>query len=188
MNRITVCMLAGAAVLLCAACDKGEKESKASTIPRVSATPAQTAAPPPTQAPTSDPAPAPAQPTKGDTVEIEIASVGETMAFDKTKLTVPAGSDVHVVFKNNGASAAMTHNWVLVKVGTEAKVAAAGLEKGPAGGYFAQTEDVLAATPLAKPKETTEITFKAPPPGKYPYICTFPGHYMMMKGELTVTP
>ncbi|MGH7283704.1 MAG: plastocyanin/azurin family copper-binding protein, partial [Polyangiaceae bacterium] len=30
-------------------------------------------------------------------------------------------------------------------------------------------------------------TFTAPGPGKYPYICTYPGHYMTMKGTLEVT-
>jgi azurin len=190
MMRTTICVLVSAAALACAGCK--DKESHASTIPRPP--PAATAAAPQApatqaaapQMPTSDP-PKP-EPAKGDVVEIEIASVGDTMAFDKKTLTVPAGSTVHLVLKNHGTIAAMTHNWVLVKPGTEAKVAAAGLEKGPAGGYFAQTDDVLAATPLAQPKADAEITFKAPEPGKYPYICTFPGHYVVMKGELTVTP
>ena len=46
---------------------------------------------------------------------------------------------------------------------------------------------VLAFTPLAAPKQAAEVTFTAPAPGKYPYICTFPGHYLLMKGVLTVT-
>jgi azurin len=125
-------------------------------------------------------------------IEIEIASVGETMAFDKTTLTVPSGAQVHLVFKNNAKSDVLLHNWVLVTTGTEAKVAADGLLSGADGGYlpgpFAHTgSDVLAATPLAIPGKTSEITFMAPAPGKYPYICTFPGHYMMMKGVLTET-
>jgi len=41
---------------------------------------------------------------------------------------------------------------------------------------------------LAKPGGNAEVTFQAPAAGKYPYICSFPGHYMVMKGTLTVTP
>jgi azurin len=78
---------------------------------------------------------------------------------------------------------------VLVKPGTEASVAAAGLKLGEAAGYFdVRDKDALAHTDLAKPGTTSEVTFDAPAPGDYPYICTFPGHYMMMKGVLTVTP
>ena len=47
---------------------------------------------------------------------------------------------------------------------------------------------MLVHMPLAKPGESSEVTFTAPEPGKYPYICTVPGHYMMMKGVLTITP
>ena len=47
---------------------------------------------------------------------------------------------------------------------------------------------VLAMTGLAGPGETVQVTFKAPAkPGKYPFVCSFPGHYLSgMKGELTV--
>jgi azurin len=147
---------------------------------------ALTSAVAPMQAPTPEPAPAPT--AEKPLVELEIASVGDTMAFDKTKLTVPSGSRVHLVLKNRGTLAVMTHNWVLVKKGTEAHVALDGLEKAQATGYVVPSDDVFAYTPMAAPGKTTEITFDAPAPGTYPYICTFPGHYVMMKGELTVTP
>jgi azurin len=147
----------------------------------------------PVVAPTKESAPATAQlpetkPAEQSVVELEIGSVGDTMAFDKTKLTVPAGSKVHLVLKNHGTLAVMTHNWVLVKKGTEAKVALDGLEKASTNGYVVPGEDVLAYTSMAAPGKSAEVTFNAPAPGTYPYICTFPGHYVMMKGELTVTP
>jgi len=41
---------------------------------------------------------------------------------------------------------------------------------------------------LVEPGTSGETTFTAPAAGTYPYICTFPGHYLMMKGVLTVTP
>ena len=49
----------------------------------------------------------------------------------------------------------LPHNWVLVKPGTEASVAAAGLKLGEAAGYIdVRDHDMLAHTPLAKPGET----------------------------------
>lgn len=120
-------------------------------------------------------------------VELQIGAVASTMTFDKSQLTVPAGAEVHLVLKD-ALPGQLLHNWVLVRPGTEAAVAAAGLPAGQAGNYLTPGPDVLAFTPLAKPGATAEVTFQAPPPGNYPYICSFPGHYIMMKGTLVVTP
>jgi azurin len=122
-------------------------------------------------------------------VELEIESVGDTMTFDKTAMTVPKNSQVHIVFKNNAKLETLPHNWVLVHEGTEARVAADGLALGLDAGYTPSSDDVLASVPMAARGATTEATFIAPKfSGKYPYICTVPGHYLMMKGVLTVTP
>jgi azurin len=147
------------------------------------------APPPPTATESAKPA-ASVAPKPAQHVEIQLATVANTMAFDKTKLSVPAGAEVHLTLKNNATMATLPHNWVLVKPGTEASVAAAGLKLGePAGFFDVRNKDALVHTPMAKPGETTELTFTAPTdPGDYPYICTYPGHYMMMKGVLTVTP
>lgn len=165
-----------------AACGKGNSNAVAAT-----ASAAASAAPAPSiePAPAVTEAPKPAPPH----VEIQIASVGNSMVFDKTALSVPTGAEVHLVFKNNATASTLPHNWNLVKPGTEASVALAGLKYGEPAGYFdARDKDSIAHTPMAKPGESTEVTFIAPEPGKYPYICTVPGHYMMMKGVLTVTP
>lgn len=139
--------------------------------------------------PTPEPAPAP-PPKVVKHVDLEIASLANTMAFDKRTLTVPAGAEVHVSFKNNATMSTLPHNWVLVKPGTEASVAAAGLKLGDQAGYLDMRDhDILANVPMAKPGASSEATFTAPDvPGDYPYICTIPGHYLMMKGVLTVTP
>jgi azurin len=140
--------------------------------------------------PKPEPQPAAAAPAKPQQhVELNIASVANTMAFDKKELAVPAGAEVHLVFKNNSTMITLPHSWVLVKPGTEASVAAAGLKLGEQAGYIdVRDRDMLVHTPMAKPGETTEVAFTAPEPGTYPYICTVPGHYMLMKGVLTVNP
>jgi azurin len=169
-------------LLVLAGCSKAQAEKQA---------PAEKAAAeaPPTAAEVKpkEPDPAPAKPVQH--VELEIASVANTMTFDKKTLTVPAGAEVHLVFKNNATMETLPHNWVLVKPGTEASVAAAGLKLGEAAGYLdVSDKDILVHTPTSKPSQSTEVTFTAPDPGTYPYICTVPGHYMLMKGVLTVTP
>jgi azurin len=168
------------AVLACnVGCSKTNKEE----------TPAATATAPPPATTSAAPSAsaAPAKPVQH--VELAIQSVANTMAYDKTTLTVPAGAEVHLVLKNNSTMATLPHNWVLVKPGTEASVAAGGLKYGEPAGYINMSDsNMIEHTPLAKPGETTEVTFTAPAPGKYPYICTVPGHYMLMKGVLTVTP
>jgi azurin len=161
-------------------CGKDDpKKGATSVIPTAAAQTAPPAAPEP-----SVPAAKPVQ-----HVEIQIASVANTMTFDKKELSVPAGAEVHLTLKNNATSSVLGHNWVLINPGTEASVAAAGLKLGESAGYLdVRNHDVLANTALAKPGETVDVTFTAPDAGKYTYICTFPGHYMMMKGVLTVTP
>ncbi len=123
------------------------------------------------------------------TAEINLGTVGETMAYDKTAFTVKSGQTVHVVLTNHATSQAMKHNWVLVSPGKEAEVATAGMTAGEAAGYVPKgSADVLAHTGLSQPGGQVEVTFTAPAAGTYPYICTFPGHYMTMHGTLTVTP
>jgi azurin len=185
-TTLFIIIIAMGTTSLAAGCGKSNETSSGTPAPSASASAVVPAAVPPTL-PTPS-ASASAAPEAAKKVELEIASVGDTMFYDKKTLTVPTGAHVHLTLKNNGKLAVMQHNWVLVKKGTEAKVALAGMEKAPDAGYVVPSDDVLAYTPLAQPQTTAEVTFTAPAPGDYPYICTFPGHYVVMKGVLTVTP
>lgn len=183
MRAITWCIVLS--VALVTGCEKKETENQGSPATLPSGSAATSAAPavvPTPPVPTASATPVPH-------VEIEIASVANTMTYDKSKLTAPTGAEVHLTLKSNSTMATLPHNWVLVKKGTEASVAAAGLKYGEPAGYIdVHDHDMLEHTPLAKPGGTAEVTFTAPEPGDYPYICTVPGHYLMMKGVLTVTP
>ena len=117
---------------------------------------------------------------------------GDDMKFNLTKLEAKPGETLHVVLKSTGTipKVAMGHNFVLLKLGSDvaefikASMTAAASEYVPAD----QKAQVVAATKLAGPGETVEVTFKVPAkPGSYPYMCTFPGHYAAgMKGDLVV--
>ena len=45
---------------------------------------------------------------------------------------------------------------------------------------------ILVATAMIGGGEETEVTFTAPEPGEYPFLCTFPGHFGIMNGKLIV--
>lgn len=110
------------------------------------------------------------------------------LKFDVDNITVKAGSKLKVVFKNNDD---MLHNFVLVKPDAADEVGAMALKLGVQGErvhYVPNTDKVLNHTSLLQPGKSETVYFNAPAtPGKYPYLCTYPGHYTLMRGVLTVT-
>ena len=136
-------------------------------------------------APTNGPPPSlPPPPPNG----LRIGSVGNELLFDTDKMTASAGSQVAVAFKNNATTTALQHNWVLVAAGTEDTMAAAGLAAGPSSDWIPKDDpNVLAFVPLIDGGASGDVTFPAPPPGTYAFVCTFPGHSGTMNGEFEVT-
>ena len=114
----------------------------------------------------------------------------DTMKFDKEAFTVEAGKKVKLVFKNVGnlPKLAMGHNVVILKKGINVVEFATAALAASATEYIpeAKKDDIFAHTKMLGPKEETSIIFTAPEPGKYDYICTFPGHFAVMKGVMTV--
>ena len=109
------------------------------------------------------------------------------MKFDTPLLTVAAGSNVRLVFRNSDD---MLHNFVLCAPGRGEAVGAAALAlglEGPAKSYVPESADVLYHTALIQPEASDTIFFTAPTaPGDYEFICSFPGHAATMKGILRV--
>jgi azurin len=110
------------------------------------------------------------------------------LKFDKTTLTVKAGSRIKLVFNNTDD---MQHNFVLVQPGKANEVGSLALAlglKGPEKNYVPDTPLLLYHTGLLQPTTAETIYFTAPnKPGEYPYVCTYPGHYTVMRGILKVT-
>ncbi len=133
-------------------------------------------------------APASGGSTGGGPVTLDIGSKGDELAFDKTALEATAGAKVTLNFKNNSNPGAnLLHNWVLTKPGAAEGVEADGIAAGEANAYIKPNDDrVIAHTKMIKGGETDTITFDAPAAGTYPFICTFPGHGVLMKGTFTV--
>lgn len=124
-----------------------------------------------------------------DLLTVHIASVPERMLFDVKTFTAKPGQPVKLVFSNPDA---MQHNLVVVKPGALEEVGMAGNEmaKDPQGikrHFVPQSDKVLHATKLVDPQGTEILRFKAPTEaGNYPYVCTFPGHWVIMNGVMEV--
>lgn len=132
----------------------------------------------------SDPTPRPAH-SDAAVLEVVIRPVGDQMKYETTEFTVTAGSHVRLVMENVATLAAMHHNVVITRPGTNTdEVGVAAIQAGDTGGYIPEHEAILFHTPMARPGETSEVEFVAPDAGDYPYLCTFPGHYALMKGVM----
>lgn len=109
------------------------------------------------------------------------------LKYDTTLVKAKAGSHVRLVFKNADD---MLHNFVLVNPGRANAIGEAALALGLDGlaqNYVPASADVLYHTALLQPGASETIFFTAPTkPGDYEFLCTFPGHYQLMRGILRV--
>lgn len=110
------------------------------------------------------------------------------LKFDQETITVKAGAKVRLTFRNADD---MLHNFVITNPGAANKVGELAVKMGLKGerlSFIPNSDNVLYHTILLHPKEKDTIYFIAPEkPGDYPYICTYPGHYLVMRGILKVT-
>ena len=114
----------------------------------------------------------------------------DTMMYSKTQFEVKSGQKVKLTFNNTGKlpKAAMGHNVVILKKSVDLIEFCTEAVKFPTEGYFPKSreKDVIGRTKLLGPGEKDEIYFTAPAPGTYEYVCTFPGHFALMKGKMIV--
>jgi azurin len=114
------------------------------------------------------------------------------MSFDTASITVKAGQKVKITFSND-SNVPLQHNFVLGKAGSKDRLIALAntmmvdMGKWLPLGFIPDSPDVIAHTKLLNPKESGTVEFTAPAePGDCPYLCTFPGHAMIMNGVMKV--
>jgi len=111
----------------------------------------------------------------------------EGLKFSLAAIDVKAGARVKLDFANVSD---MLHNLVVVKPGTATRVGEQAMRMGLDGAkldYVPRTDDVLYYTSVLEPEKSQTIYFVAPTtPGEYTYVCTFPGHYIVMQGTMRV--
>ena len=126
---------------------------------------------------------------QGDLLSINISALPERMMFDVTEFTVKPGQKVELTFTNPDIT---LHNLVFVEPGSEEEVgqAANDLARSPnaVDTHFIPVSDkIVRYTNLLAMGQSQTLSFLAPEePGRYPYICTYPGHWMMMRGDMVV--
>ena len=127
------------------------------------------------------------------TINLTVADpIDGKMTYSLSRIEAKPGERLRIRLVSIGTlpKIVMAHNWVLLKVGVDPK----GFTDEAA---FARDTDfmpakrqaeVVAHTGLLGPGEKDEITFTVPKvAGKYPYVCTFAGHFAAgMTGEMIV--
>ena len=114
---------------------------------------------------------------------------GTNLSFTVKSFKVRAGEPIRFRFDNPDS---VPHNWALLKPGATAAVGnlVNKMIAEPDAAYrhyVPKTDLVLFYTDIVEPQSKFTIFFRAPDkPGRYPYICTFPGHWMVMNGEMIV--
>jgi putative heme-binding domain-containing protein len=113
----------------------------------------------------------------------------DNLQYSTKTLECAAGEVIKLTFANPDV---VPHNWALLKPGSLERIGemANQLVNDPDAylkHYVPESSDVLCFTDIVDPKDECSIYFVAPKmPGRYPYLCTFPGHWMVMNGELIV--
>ena len=111
------------------------------------------------------------------------------MRFDVRKINVSSGQKVRVTLTHTGKldKRIMGHNVVFLTNGVKPSAFAVKAAAARDNDYIPKgTTEVIAHTKMIGGGESTVVEFIAPEKGVYNYICSFPGHFAMMKGKLIV--
>jgi putative heme-binding domain-containing protein len=120
---------------------------------------------------------------------IRLQTLPERMAYDKELLVVKAGKPVEILFENTDL---MPHNFVITLPGAMEEIGklaegTAQQPDAPARHFVPKSGKILLASTLLQPRDSQRLSFTAPKtPGVYPYVCTYPGHWLRMHGALYV--
>lgn len=127
-----------------------------------------------------------AAPSKRKAVTLRVA-MRDGLRFDPPRLKVNPGDEVTINLENADSTHQM-HNFLVVRPGTRGDVVTQALgmgETGPAKQFVPESPAILAHSDLLAPDKTQSLTFTMPDEaGVYPYVCTFPGHGLVMYGAI----
>ncbi|MCY4380743.1 MAG: azurin [Proteobacteria bacterium] len=122
----------------------------------------------------------------------QTVTADDMMKLSTKNLTVQASCQTFkLTLKHTGKMAAtqMGHNLVITESAKMSEVVKAGLKAGPTKGYIPDSPDVLVSTKLLGGGEETTVEFSPEVLANKKdlvFFCLFPGHFSMMKGQVTV--
>ncbi len=129
--------------------------------------------------------------TSTDGVRTVTLTANDSMKFSLSDIQAAPGERLRLVLHNVGRMPkhTMGHNWVLFQSMEASAFNRIGMEAARnAPDYLpADRSVILAKTKMLGPGESDTITFTVPEEtGDYPFACTFPGHFALMRGKVTV--
>jgi plastocyanin len=115
------------------------------------------------------------------------------LRFEPARFEAKPGEELLLEIEN-GDSTDQAHNFLLLRPGTRDTVVQTALalaDKGPGLEFIPASPDIIVHSRLINAEGSAKVRFTVPDAaGVYPYVCTFPGHGMIMYGALYagVTP
>jgi plastocyanin len=130
---------------------------------------------------TSLPSKPPSQLTALPDTTLVLRAASSALEFQPPAISARQGTLVRLRFINAGT---LPHNVVLVRDENDIDQLAIAAYQAAATGYVPVDlkAKLIAYSALASPGDTVEVSFTAPPPGVYRYVCLFPGHANSMWG------
>ena len=122
-----------------------------------------------------------------DLITVRVGTLVERMKYDVAEFTVKAGKKIELTFDNPDF---LPHNIVITQPKAGQEVALAAMAMGEAGfknGFIPDSDKIIVHSKMLDHGMDQVLEFKAPEkPGDYEFVCTFPGHYMLMRGMMKV--
>ena len=117
-----------------------------------------------------------------------VLNSNDQMLFDKSVLKAKAGEEVNLLLNHTGqiGKEFMGHNFVLLQNGVDVDVFAQAAMLAKESEYIPAGDDTIAYTSMIGGGESDQISFTVDEAGTYVFLCTFPGHYQIMRGEFIV--
>ena len=111
------------------------------------------------------------------------------LKFNTDRIEAKAGEKIVFVFPNDDSSG-MMHNLAIITPGSRQTVLDAAVAMGAAGlkkNFIPEIPELLASTPQVAQGMKYTLYFAVPEePGNYHFICTYPGHGLIMQGIFAV--
>lgn len=121
----------------------------------------------------------------------ETLTTGDSIKFDKSSITVPKTCKtfkINLLHTGKSPKSAMGHNVVVVPTADVNKIGIASASAGLANDYVPKNDKIVASSKLIGGGEKTSLEFDVSKisNGSFSFVCTFPGHWAVMKGTLKV--
>lgn len=124
---------------------------------------------------------------EGDTLVVKIQTLKEQMRYDRKEFAVEPGMKVRIDFSNPDA---MDHNLMVLQPGAAEEVATAAMMLGADGvkkSWVPDSAKIIGHSKTLSVGQSESFEFTVPDAlGEYDYICTYPGHWQLMRGVMHV--